>query len=79
MHARIKIAPMDKPADVITSLIESGMTEQAIADQLAALGVQVAQSTIHRIKTGEIEQPKFDVGIGLLKLRDQIKNSGVAA
>jgi hypothetical protein len=70
---------MDKPADVITSLIESGMTEQAIADQLAAFGVQVTQSTIHRIKTGEIEQPKFNVGIGLLKLRDQVKKSGVAA
>ncbi len=51
---------MDKPADVITSLIkEFGMTEQAIADQLAAFGVQVSQSTIHRIKTGEIEQPNM--------------------
>lgn len=70
---------MDKPADVITSLIESGLTEQAIADRLGSLGIQVAQSTIHRIKTGEIDQPKFDVGVALLKLRDQIKNSGVAA
>jgi hypothetical protein len=63
---------MAKPADIILALLESGLTEQAIADRICEGGVYVAQSTIHRIKTGEIEQPKFDLGMALLKLREQI-------
>lgn len=75
MRACISISAMDKPADVIAGLIKLGMTEQAIADHLASVGIQVAQSTIHRIKTGQIEQPKFDVGVALLRLRDELQLS----
>lgn len=68
---------MDKPSEVILALIESGLTEQAIADEVCKTGVYVAQSTINRIKLGEIEQPKFDLGRALMRLWDQ--RSGAAA
>lgn len=69
---------MDKPSEVILALIESGLTEQAIADQITKSGVHVAQSTINRIKLGEIDQPKFDLGIAIMRLWEQTK-SGAAA
>lgn len=70
---------MDKPSEIIAALIESGLTEQAIADRVTKDGVYVAQSTINRIKTGEIEQPKFDLGMALLRLRDQMRRSSSPA
>lgn len=70
---------MDKtPSDVIHALIKSGLTEQAIADRICETGVYVAQSTINRIKLGEIEQPKFDLGMALMRLWEQSK-AGAAA
>lgn len=70
---------MDKPADVILALIKSGLyTEQSIADEITKSGVFVAQSTINRIKLGEIEQPKYDLGVAIMRLWDQA-NSGAAA
>lgn len=68
---------MDKPSKIILALIELGLTEQAIADQITKSGVYVAQSTINRIKLGEIEQPKFDLGMAIVRLWDQ--HSGAAA
>jgi hypothetical protein len=59
------------PAGIIKSLIKSGMSEQRIADQLLLFGVSVTQSTVNRIKNGEIEQPKFDVGTALVRLWEQ--------
>lgn len=70
---------MDKPSEVILALIESGLTEQAIADQITKSGVYVAQSTINRIKLGEIDQPKFDLGIAIMRLWEQRKSAGAAA
>lgn len=70
---------MDSPAAVITQLKKSGLTEQAIVDQLAALGIQSAQSTINRIEGGKIKRPKFDLAVALVKLRDQVKRSKAVA
>lgn len=70
---------IDKPSDVILALIKSGCyTEQSIADEITKSGVFVAQSTINRIKLGQIEQPKFDLGVAIMRLWEQTK-SGAAA
>lgn len=69
---------MDKPSEVILALIKSGLTEQAIADEVRKDGIYVAQSTINRIKLGEIEQPKFDLGMAILRLWEKTKNGAAA-
>lgn len=55
---------------LISKLIANGYSEQEIADQLKADGIQVHQSTIHRIKHGEF-LPRFDVGMGIIRLHDR--------
>lgn len=51
---------------VICNLIESGLTEQQIAEQ-----VKTSQPTINRIKSGKITSPRFDVGSGLVALHEK--------
>jgi hypothetical protein len=63
------------PAGIIKNLLKLGMTEQQIADRLLLYGISIAQSTIHRIKTGQIDQPKFDVGMALIRLWEQTKET----
>lgn len=63
-----------KPRSIISDLIENyDLTEQRIADRITEAGVPVTQSTINRIKLGEIEQPKFDLGMAILQLWEKTK------
>lgn len=61
------------PAGLIKALIKAGMTEQQIADQLLLYGVTITQATINRIKSGEIEKAKFDVGMALVRLWEKTR------
>jgi len=56
------------PTGIVKSLVKDGMTEQEIADALELYGVVVGQSSIHRIKTGETENPAFNIGMALVQL-----------
>lgn len=63
-----------KPRSIISDLIDNyDLTEQRIADRITEAGVPVTQSTINRIKLGEIEQPKFDLGMAIVRLWEKTK------
>ena len=59
------------PKAIIEELVESGMTEVAIADALKDMDVDVTQATINRLKNGRHKTTSFDIGFGLVKLRAQ--------
>lgn len=57
---------------LIEGLLESGLKEQEIADRLTAKGVHATQPTINRIKTGEIGNPRYELGAALVTLHNEI-------
>ena len=48
---------------IISDIIDSGLSEQEIA---AIVGT--TQPTINRIKTGVVNQPKYEMGVALVAL-----------
>jgi hypothetical protein len=58
------------PRALIEELVESGMTETEISESLRERGVDVTQATINRLKNGVHKSTSFDIGYGLMKLRD---------
>ncbi|MCG7932086.1 MAG: hypothetical protein ABW119_22575 [Candidatus Thiodiazotropha lotti] len=53
---------------IVTDLIETGMSEADLAEMIG----NVSQPTIHRIKTGEIKNPRWLLGNSLVELHKQI-------
>jgi arginine repressor len=63
---------MEDPKTVIEQLLtQPEMTEAKITDALKDMGIEVTQATINRIKNGKHKRTRFDIGYGLLQLRDQ--------
>lgn len=58
---------MDNLISIIDRLSKR-MTQTQIAEELRALDVEVTQATISRIWRGEIKNPGFEIGLGLMKL-----------
>lgn len=54
---------------LISEIIESGLSEDKIAANLRdEKEIDISQSTIHRIKKGDITEPKHSVGEALKQL-----------
>jgi arginine repressor len=63
---------MEDLSNVIEQLLtQAEMTEMEITDALKQMGVDVTQATINRIKNRKFQNTRFDIGSGLLQLRDQ--------
>jgi len=63
----------------IRELIDDGLSEQGISDEIEKAGVACTQATINRIKLGRVANPSFAVGAGILQLhqrRSKGKSSG---
>ena len=56
---------------LINELIESGMTEKKIAEVVGS----TTQSTIHRIKSGAISDPRYRLGKQLKDLHESIRSA----
>lgn len=67
------MAKQQTPAQLVETLIASGMSEQEIAD-----AVKTSQPTIHRIGKGSIQNPNFQTVDSLRALVDALpkKSSG---
>lgn len=50
----------------------TGQSEAQIAADLAAIGCTISQSTVHRIRSGEIINPKYSVGHAIVRLHRRI-------
>lgn len=64
---------MANPQAVIQELTQAGYSEARIAELLKSEDIDIAQSTINRIKSGK-QSARFDVGAGLIRLRDRLLN-----
>jgi arginine repressor len=63
---------MEDLSNVIEQLLtQADMTEVEITDELNRMGIEVTQATINRIKNRKFQKTSFDIGSGLLQLRDQ--------
>lgn len=63
---------MEDLSNVIEQLLtQAEMTEVEITDELNRMGIDVTQATINRIKNRIFKKTSFDIGSGLLQLRDQ--------
>lgn len=56
-----------KWTNIINQLIDYGMTEQSIANTIGG----TTQPTIHRIKTGDIKEPKHSLGERLIAIHKE--------
>lgn len=57
----------------IRELLDDGLSEQGIADEIEKAGVACTQATINRIKLGRVTNPGFAVGAGILRLHERRK------
>ena len=55
------------PKEAISEMLRSGHTEKAIAQHVTRFGVPCHQSTISRIKTGDVTRFSFDLGSAILR------------
>ena len=57
---------------LISDLLRCGLTEQEIVNRLLAKGIETTQPTINRIKSGEIGDPRYELGKALIDLRNSV-------
>jgi hypothetical protein len=67
------LAVMNDPREVIQQLVGAGFSEARIAQELKSdnAGLEIAQSTINRIKNGK-QSARFEVGESLIRLRGRL-------
>lgn len=62
---------MSNPRFIIEKLVEAGMTEAAITEEVRASGVEVTAATINRIRHGKIKRTGYDIGAALVRLQER--------
>lgn len=60
---------------IIAALMRRGFTEQDLVDAVQAAGIPCSQPTINRIKNGLIRTPSYDLGVCLVKLHEQSRQT----
>ncbi len=56
------------PRHVVNELQRSGLTQGQIVARLKGMGVLTTQATISRIGSGEITNPRFELGGALIEI-----------
>lgn len=59
-------------AKLVQELIDSGLTETAIAERLKEAGITTTQQTINRIKNGVTANARYDVGSAITALHAKV-------
>lgn len=62
---------MSDPKLIVQELYDAGLNEREITDELRKSGIDVSQATVNRIRCGQIKRTSFQIGAGLLALRDR--------
>lgn len=57
---------------LVQELIESGLTETAIAERLKEAGISTTQQSINRIKLGVTANARYDVGSAITALHAKV-------
>lgn len=63
---------------LIGDMIDAGETETSIAKKLRVRGIECSQTTVHRLKTGFISEPKHSVGEALRALHEEVAQQSAA-
>jgi len=63
---------MDWESKIQECIDLTGKSEQQISEDLVQWGADVSQSTIHRIRTGAIAEPKYHIGNAIIQLHSRI-------
>ena len=56
---------------LIEELLAMGWSEGRIAKRITEMGCSISQASIHRLKVGNIKEPRYEFGAALIEMHQQ--------